>query len=231
VAVGATVVTLPTVLTPPFGTVIFTVDGVEQPPIVFASGSGLPQILLFDLSVGDHSIAVRYDSGGGNFSSSGDFAASGATGTLTINKADTETLIAGGTFAAAFGAPNSFVVTVNPVFPGEGTATGVVTLMDGTTTLASSPLQQSGRVEFRFPFFLGGSHTITATYAGDGNFVGSTSAAVGFVTATAMPTVSQFSSSPPISTFGQAVTFTVGFLEFLDVPVPLTGMVHFLEQG
>ena len=67
-------------------------------------------------------------------------------------------------------------ITVNP--PGSGTPTGPVTFFDGSTPLGSASLNSNGQAAFFTQALAAGSHTITARYSGDPNFIGSTSQAL-----------------------------------------------------
>ncbi len=72
----------------------------------------------------------------------------------------------------------TFTVSVGVVAPGAGTPTGTVTFMDGSTPLATVTLDGSGQATFSTAALAIGTHTITATYSGEGDFVASTSAAL-----------------------------------------------------
>ncbi|MEU2711460.1 Ig-like domain-containing protein [Streptomyces sp. NPDC007205] len=75
-----------------------------------------------------------------------------------------------------FGHAVSVTATVASANPGAGTPTGSVTFSDGTTTLATVPLN-GGRATFTTSKFQPGAHRITATYGGDPTFTaGATSA-------------------------------------------------------
>ncbi|MBK6589387.1 MAG: Ig-like domain repeat protein [Acidobacteria bacterium] len=100
-----------------------------------------------------------------------------ANGTLTVTQAATTTTI---TNASALG--SSTVVgqnypvnwTTSPVAPGAGTPTGNVTVSDGTGNTCTAAVG-AGTCSLASTL---GAKTITATYAGDANFGGSTSQAV-----------------------------------------------------
>jgi len=61
---------------------------------------------------------------------------------------------------------------------GPGTPTGTVTFFDGSTPLATVPVNGSGVATFSTSSLGVGAHSITATYNGDANFATSTSAPV-----------------------------------------------------
>ena len=75
--------------------------------------------------------------------------------------------------SAVYGQPVSFVATVGAV---AGTPSGTVTFSDGTTPLATVPLDGSGTATFTTSALSIGSHSITATYSGDADFLGVQSA-------------------------------------------------------
>jgi hypothetical protein len=82
------------------------------------------------------------------------------------------TTVASSSSTVAYGQPVVFTATVAaPV----GGPTGSVQFFDGTTTLGSAPLF-NGRALLTVPGLAVGPHSITASYGGDSNFTGSTSA-------------------------------------------------------
>ncbi len=90
-------------------------------------------------------------------------------GTLTILKADTAAQVNSSLNPSVYGQPVTFTTTVSAVAPGAGTPTGAVTFKDGSTVLATVPLQ-GATASFTSDALDRGLHTITVTYAGDGNF-------------------------------------------------------------
>jgi hypothetical protein len=88
---------------------------------------------------------------------------------------------------------------------GIGIPTGTVTLMDGGTAIGTNPLV-FGITAFSISSLPVGSHTITAVYSGDSNYLGSTSNIVNQKVHYDTTTVLTSSVNPSIS--GQQVTFT-----------------------
>ena len=96
-------------------------------------------------------------------------------GTLTINKAGTTGLVSSLANPALPGQNVQFTCTLSAIAPGAGTPTGTVQFkVDGVN--AGSPAALSGGTALYSTTSLAvGTHSVTAEYAGDGNFTGSTS--------------------------------------------------------
>jgi uncharacterized protein (TIGR03118 family) len=76
---------------------------------------------------------------------------------------------------AALGSTVTLTATINS--PG-GIPTGQIAFHDGNTNLGTFPLDGTGVAALRINTLAAGAHSLTASYAGDGKFDGSTSAAV-----------------------------------------------------
>lgn len=106
--------------------------------------------------------------------------ASGSSQPLTenVNKASTQfNIFISSLNSSNFGAPVTFESVVQIVPPGSGNATepsGQVTFHDGQTILGSVTIQNGG-ANFTTSSLSVGTHSITATYPGDSNLLGSTS--------------------------------------------------------
>ena len=95
-------------------------------------------------------------------------------GTLTINQASTTTALVSSANPSIFGQSLTFTATVGAVAPSSGTPTGSVTFMDGSTSLGTITLS-SGVATFSTTSLGVATHSITAVYSGDSNFVTSSS--------------------------------------------------------
>jgi hypothetical protein len=183
----------------PTGTVQF-LDGTT----VIATGTlsgGKATFKTSALATGTHTITVSY---GGNSSFTGSIS---PPVTQTVNQAGTTTKVTSSSRPSVFGQSVTFTATVTASSPGSGTATGTVLFMDGTTTLGQGSLNASGQATFTTSSLAVGSHSVTAVYGGDGNFTGSTTAALTqTVNADATTTAVVSSANPSVS--GQSVTFT-----------------------
>jgi hypothetical protein len=134
------------------------------------------------------------------------------TGQALVQKAQTSTIVASSANPARFGQRTTFTATVSVTNSGPGLAvvpTGTVYFYDGTALLGSGSLSTSaGVTTATFSAYLNvGSHSITATYVGDGNFIGSPSPAIIEIVNKADTTTAVASATNP-SVSGQSVTFT-----------------------
>ena len=101
----------------------------------------------------------------------------------------------------------SVIFTATVTSPG-GLPTGTVTfLQNGTNVLGTVPLG-NGQASLNKTYPTPGTRSITGVYSGDGNFAGSTSAALNLVVNQFITTTTTLVSSPNPSADGQSVTFT-----------------------
>jgi hypothetical protein len=173
-------------------------------------------------SPGTHSITATYP---GN----SDYHGSSGSVTQTVNQADTTTAVTSSANPSTVGQSVTFTATVSASSPGAGTPTGTVTFSEGSTTLATQTLDPSGVATFSTSALPVGSHSITATYGGDGNFNTST----GSVTQTVekITTTTTIVSSANPSIIGAPVSYTAtvspvpdgGTVGFSDGTTPISG--------
>ena len=94
-----------------------------------------------------------------------------------INQGMTTTTISSSSSTSVFGQVVTFTAMVSPiVFLGQAPTGTVTFLLDGSTPLGTSSLDGSGKTMLSVPKLSVGSHTISASYSGDANFIASTSA-------------------------------------------------------
>ncbi|HLK50214.1 MAG TPA: Ig-like domain repeat protein, partial [Bryobacteraceae bacterium] len=152
----------------PTGTVTFT-DGSSAVCAKVPLGSNVTAICTINtLATGMHAITATY-SGDGNFMPSG------GQSSQTITKDATNTQVSSSASVLTVGQTVTFTATVKATPPGSGTATGTVSFMaNGSITLcASVALQPNGTASCTVGNLSSGSQSITATYTGDQNFLGS----------------------------------------------------------
>jgi Bacterial Ig-like domain (group 3) len=179
----------------PTGTVSFF-DGVN----LLGSGAvsaGSATFTTSALADGTHSITATYN-GDTNFTGSTSSALS------QVVRAPSTTTIASSMASSTYGQSVTFTATVTS---GLGTPAGSVSFFDGATLIGTASLNGSGQAALSISTLGVGSHSIKATYAGNGQFIGSTSGTVALTVARANTTVT-VSSSPNPSLVGQNVTIT-----------------------
>jgi hypothetical protein len=146
------------------GSVTFDVDGTAAGTGSLSTGKAT--ITLSNVGVGTHAITATYP---------GDALNSAATGTLsggqTVTKAASTTKL-----SSSANPDNGVAViltaSVAPVAPGGGTPAGSVAFSSGTTSLGTSTL--SGGLAYLTVYTLPvGTDALSAVYAGDSNFTGS----------------------------------------------------------
>jgi hypothetical protein len=165
----ATVATVASGGPTPTGSVQFSVDGSPYGSPVTLSG-GQAAVTISSLAVGGHTIAASYTP------DTDSFTGSGGTLSQTVNKANTTTVVTSSANPSVYGQAVTFTATVNVVAPGAGTPTGSVSFYDGATLLGTATLS-GNQAQWTTSALVVGSHSITASYSGDGNFNGSTSSA------------------------------------------------------
>jgi CSLREA domain-containing protein len=148
-------------------------------------------------SAGAKSLTATY-TGDSNFNGS-----TSAAEAHQVDKADTITSISSDNPDPSNGGQAVTVnFTVAPVAPGAGTPTGNVTMSDGVDSCTGTVASGTCDITLTTP----GARTLTATYAGDSNFNGSTSAGEPH-TVNGNPTTTIITSdSPDPSVVGQSVT-------------------------
>ena len=171
---------------------------------------------LTNLAVGSYPVSGSY-SGDGNYRPTA-FPAL----TLSIVKAGTTTSISPPAPPLIFGTALNFTVTVSPEF--SGVPTGTVSLFDGVNLLGTLPLSTAGSANFVASSLSEGNHTLSAQYSGDGNFTGSTSAAL--TEQVLYPTTVSLTSSASSALIGSNITLTVNVASTFGTP---TGTVIFME--
>ena len=164
------------------------------------------------LPVGADTIAVMY-SGDGNYASTSTVLSQ------TVNSDATKTALASSANPSVDGQAVTFTATVSAKAPGSGTPTGIVNFMDGANTIGSGTLVVVNGVDlatFATTALAVGSHSITAVYAGDGNFAASTSSV--------LKQVVQESSNPAVVVLPDAVAGEV--LGALPTDTTASSLVH-----
>lgn len=213
----------------PTGSITFK-DGATTLGTSSINGSGVATLAVSNLSVGSHTISAVY-SGDTNFSTS-----TSSNVTQIVNQATPSSTLASSlnpsnygdliTFTATFSAPTTL-----------GIPTGTVSFYDGATLLGSSNLSASGANtstgSFSISSLNAGSHSITAVYSGDTNFISVTTNAISQVVnpVTSTNTI-VFSNSQNPSQYGQTVVLRANVTgSITSPPFPPTGFITFFDGG
>ncbi len=207
----------------PSGTVSFF-DGatlLSTQPLVGVPGSGTASFSTGALSVGTHAISAVY-SGDGNFLTS--------TGnvTQTVNKAQSATTVAANG-PIVQGQPVTFNASVVAVAPGTGIPSGTVQFkLNGAPQGSPVALDSNGNATSApIAGLTPGNFRITATYAGDINFLPS-EGSVGQVVNPGATTMTLVASPSP-SAYGAPVTLTAT-VAIVPPAIGLpTGTVNFFD--
>ena len=184
---------------PPTGSVSFS-DGSTNIGAAPLDGSGNAALQVNSLSIGNHNISASYP-GDSNYQASASTPVS-----LVINMSPTITGVLAAPNPSIYGQAVTLTATVAASGGGAGTPSGNVTLSEGASVLGSAAIDNTGRASLTINSLAAGSHNITASYNGDGNFLGS-SAAVS-QTVNKSPTTTGVIAVPNPSVYGQAVTLT-----------------------
>ncbi len=148
----------------PSGSVTLTVDGESaDAQTVVLDNNGQAAFTLISPSADDHSLSASY-------APTSNYAATSSTGSLHVNAAPTSVGISAPTIT--YNSDGSVTVSVSAA-AGVPTPTGsVVLIVDGTTTLTHD--LSGGSWTFTIGGLHAGNHTLSASYAAQGNYAGST---------------------------------------------------------
>ncbi|HTD23612.1 MAG TPA: Ig-like domain repeat protein [Terriglobales bacterium] len=195
----------------PSGVVTFT-DDVTTLGTAMLDNFGQATFSTSTLTLGSHAIRATY---GGNASFTGSFAAL----SQTVNRATTSPVVTltSGPNPSTYPQSLTFTAVVNPQY--TGIPTGTVSFQDNfqnQTFILSPPiaLDGSAQASFTTASLAVGTHSVTAVYAGDPNFIQNASPALAqVVMATSNTTVALTAGTDP-SSFSQSLTFTATVSSF-----------------
>jgi hypothetical protein len=174
------------------------------------------------VGTGTHAVIASYP-GDVNYSAS----VSGTTALTAQPVSTTLSLIANPT-NATYGSQVVLTATLNPSLVQGLSATGSVTFYNGSTSLGSTAFS-SGVATLNVTSLPVGTDSITASYAGDANFSGTTSSSIQ-VTITAPPparTALSLNANPTNTTSGGQVVLTATLSPFQAQSLSATGSVTF----
>ena len=187
--------------------------------VTFSSGStslgsapltnGVATLTTTSLPAGTDSVTASYP-GDATYAAS-----TAASAQVVMSQASTTLALTAAPTAATTGQSVTLTATLTPFSAGTNTTTGeTVTFSSGSTTLGTAALA-GGVATLATTSLPTGTDSVTATYAGDTNFTGSTSPAVQVVvTAAKVPTALALTAAPTSATTGQSVTLTATLAPF-----------------
>ncbi|MFG2533013.1 Ig-like domain repeat protein [Streptomyces sp. NPDC048516] len=190
--------------------------GVPTGEATFDFGDGSP-VLTAQLVDGSATVTHAYTSASGSpytisahYSGDGNFAPSDDTIVHTVAPAETTTTVLSSATPSAVGQTVTLIARVTPVPPGAGTPTGTVTFDfgDGSPTVSAPVVDNLATVTHAWTSTAGSPYTVTASYAGDGDFAASVGTAAQSVAMSVSTTTMTVSSAPDPSVVGGEVTFT-----------------------
>ena len=201
-------VTITTTLPPgTTGTVVVTSGGTTIGTATINPSTGTATVTTTTLPIGTDPITVNYG---------GDTNNNPATGTSTqvVSKATPGVSLVSSLNPSTYGQPVTFTATV------PATATGTITFFDGATNLGSSAVV-TGTSTLTVSTLVVGTHAITASYSGDSNNNGATSAQLAQVVQKFTPVL----PPPGVSSTNPDPNTPVTITE--QVPPGVTGSVTF----
>ena len=164
----------------PVGMVTF-LDGTVTIGTAAVAAQGTASLTLSNLAAGLHSIMACYaaptnSSGAVNFVASCS-AFKSLLVTLPPNTDSTQTLLTSNVNPSYFGQAITFTSTVSTTGAFVAIPTGTVTFLDGGTAIGTGTIDSAGNASYTTSALAVGTHTMTASYAGQGAFTASVSPA------------------------------------------------------
>jgi hypothetical protein len=176
------------------------------------------------LPIGANIITAQY-AGDSNYT-----AASSLPLTQTVNKSATATGVTQAPDPSVFGQSVIISAMVTASGGGSGVPSGSISFSGGAASLGTVPLDGNGKASITVNSFTGGTHSIVASYGGDGNFLTSSSDAI-LHTVNRSSTTTALNGGPNPSVFGQAVIFTATVTASGSGSGTPSGSVSFSDGG
>lgn len=166
------------------------------------NGNGIASITLSNLAIGTHPITAIY---------SGALDITGSISSVlnqVVNSSNTLTTLTSSSNPTPYGEAVTFNVNVSSIAPGVSIPTGTITFKDSATTIGTAVLNNNGEASFTTSSLVVGTHSITATFAGNANFNSSASTTLSQVVNKATTLINSISSPNPAN-LGDPVTLDI----------------------
>jgi hypothetical protein len=147
------------------GTVTFAENGASVGSATI-NAQGIATLTLATLAPGTHTLVA-------NYAGDGRASASSSSPVTIVIKQTTSLTITSSANPTLTASPITLTATLTNA--GAAPASGLVTFSDGTTQLGTAQLDANGRASLVLPSLPSGTHSISASYPGDGNDFASTS--------------------------------------------------------
>jgi subtilase family serine protease len=210
------------------GSVTFLLDGVSQgvQPLVLTSGLMSASLTITAPSTGTHTLLATY--GGDTYFAS---ATSNAV-TITMAKTSTTMTVTPATTVPSVGSSLLVTATISPSAVLTTLPTGTVTFtFDGVTEVVGTVVSGSpATATATFIVPSAGSHSLQATYSGDGNYLASTASAVTLNVAKTAPTV-VVTPATLVPTAGSTLGVSASITAPSTSATAATGNVTFMLDG
>jgi hypothetical protein len=205
----------------PTGLVSFTADGVSLGTAAVVNG-------VASLTIAPASIGTRHVTA--TFLGTGPFLDSvSAVLSHVVSPGQTTTALAADRQNSVFGQAVHFTATASAVAPAAGLPDGNVTFTADGNTIGTVPVV-NGVAALVVSNLSVGSHSISSTFAGTGNFLGSASNAIDLVTAKGQTKI-DLAADHQSSVYGQVVRFTATISAVAPAAGQPGGNVTFLADG
>ncbi len=210
----------------PSGTVTFK-DGDATLGTVALNASQVATFVTASLDIGAHSLTATYEGDSNNTASNS------PPITVTVVETTTRTTLIRSTSLPVIGSPVTFTATVTGNKTPGDEPTGLVTFLDGATSLGTAPLALNPTTGTLQAVYLAngldlGLHVVRAVYAGDAHNLNSSSGSV-TVTVLKASSTTGLSASSALPLLGSTVTLTATVTGNTASGRAPTGTVTFLD--
>ncbi len=192
----------------PLGSISYSLDGGAAVAAPLTGGNA--SLVIGQLSAGSHQVTVTYAQQA-NYA-----AAAPVTQSFAVTSAPVSVALTPSAFSTTVGSQVTFTAIVTSGTTSAPSATGSVSFANGSTVLATVPVNANGQAVYSTSLSAG-SNTITATFAGAGNY-GTGSASVNIAVSTAAQTIA-FASLPATATYASGLSYALTATATSGLPV------------